>query len=221
MSPITLLDAVADRPALPAGVDAWLAALRGKFSQVPGIGIGDGDVATDAAIAGTKFSNVSTRQIPEDRIGTNSGSSRALASDATVSANRAITDNHVQSATLTKRSFSKTAGSILTASEVAFVVDTGPVQVGVGILPGASPSLVSDLIVVAPSVGFYLPNIFVTLVTSDGKVHLGSADAFNLMTRQVASWIFLAAYLFGTSVTVSGGSGQLNGTLAVAYMARS
>ncbi len=134
--PITLTNATADNDALAADYNANLQSVRDKFSATASVGIGNADIATDAGIDGTKLST--TNQVPEDRLLTDAVTSRVLRKDAVTSANRAVTNDHVQDGTLTKRAHTKTVGSSFSRAELDLTVQSvafsGSVGVGAAVM---------------------------------------------------------------------------------------
>jgi len=99
--PITLTDVSADADALAADYNANLQKIRDKMSTTAGVGVGDADIATDAGINGNKLST--TNRVPEDRLASLAVSARVLRSDAAVSANRAVTADHVRDLAIAKK----------------------------------------------------------------------------------------------------------------------
>lgn len=99
--PITLTDVSADTDALAVDYNANLQKMRDKFSTSAGVGIGDADIATDAAISGSKLSTVN--QVPTLALATDAVDNRVLRKDPSVSANRPVTADHVRDGVIQKK----------------------------------------------------------------------------------------------------------------------
>lgn len=99
--PINLTDVTADSDALASDYNANLQKIRDKMSTSAGVGIGDADIATDAAISGSKLSTVN--QVPNLALATDAVDNRVLRKDAGVSANRPVTADHVRDGAIQKK----------------------------------------------------------------------------------------------------------------------
>lgn len=92
-------------------------------------GLTDVNIATGAAISGSKISNVAGSRVPGDRIEDDAVDSTKLKDDAAVDANRAVTANHIRNDAVIARcikttSFGWTPGGNLLAAASASQ-DTG------------------------------------------------------------------------------------------------
>lgn len=111
----------ADEDFLASDINGNFTVIKNKFSETAGVGIVDGDCASDMGLNGNKLSNASGKQVPTDRLAPNAVDRTILRSDASVDANRAVTPNHVANEAIEKRAVKLAS---LTKAQTAIAVQT-------------------------------------------------------------------------------------------------
>lgn len=172
-------------------------ALAAKFTEGAG-GIADADVASGAAIKGTKLSNVAGNRVPTDRIEDDAITDAKLRDDAAVDANRAVTTNHIRDQAVTK---GKVAVSTLTHSQLQMLVQVtafGPHS------PGGTVGSVTATIEVSGA--NYVVRLYGTLVGGGAAWDLvvNPSPAIPTATRSPLA-IYLQSVTGIGSTAVSGG----------------
>lgn len=92
--------------------------------------LADDNIASGAAIKGTKLSNVAGARVPTDRIEDDAVTADKLRDDAAVDGNRAVTTNHIRDVAVTK---GKVAAGTLTKAQTALLVQTVAFTLNVGL----------------------------------------------------------------------------------------
>lgn len=199
----------ADTDALASDVNDVNAAIAAKFSETAGVGIGDGDVASDAGISGSKLSNVTGKQIPTDRLADDAVTAAKLADSASVDANRAVTTNHIRDAAVTKPkigpsqiTLDKHAGPNGTSATVVQVVAFSQS------LPASASSYVVSSIERRTSAGNYIARLRVRTI-SGGVEAFTNIDVTPTVAIPAATAEILAMYLDNLALAGSAFSGNV------------
>lgn len=175
---------VADHDALASDVNDVNAAIAAKFSETAGVGIGDGDIASDAGISGAKLSNVTGKQIPTDRLADDAVTAAKLADSPSVDANRAVTTDHIKDQAVTKAKVAnsslvlgKLVGPNGTSASVVQVVNFNMTATGLGRFSATVTPTIPIPTATSEIIGLYLDGGTDGVNIAAIRVHRGTSGA--------------------------------------------